>query len=90
MNLYVPGICWFFGIVFLVLSHSSRIIMKTNHIRKGWRKYQTGYFIREIRDVIELVDSIEVKKALQKKILYREISILLFVLSVATLIIQSF
>ena len=90
MSLTISGLCWVFGLIFLVLSNSSRIIMKTSHTRKGWRKYQTGYFIREIREVIELVDSIEVKEKLQKKILYRKISILLFVSAVVTLIIQSF
>ena len=71
---YSSFISWVFGIVFLMISNASLIISKVGYERSGWRKYRMGYSIREINEVIQIVDDVSIKSRLRRKIRLRRIA----------------
>ena len=67
-------ISWTAGMLLLMLSNTTAIISKTPYTRTGWKKYRKGYSIKEIREVIAMVDDDSLRKQLERKILWRRIA----------------
>ncbi len=84
--LNIAAINWILGMILYAFSNATIIISKTKYERKGWKKYRTGYTIKEIREVIAFVDQDLIKKKLKNKIIFRKIAIVLF-LSTPVLVI---
>lgn len=70
---------WTLGLVFMMFSNASGVIKKTSYKRSGWKKYKMGYSIKEIKEVINLAKTTEVKEKLKRKIFWRRLSILLLI-----------
>lgn len=65
---------WIAGMILILLSNASGIISQTKYARTGWKKYRMGYFITEIRELIEMIDDEVLKTKLRKKIIFRRIA----------------
>ena len=70
---------WIAAMVLMVASNTSTIISKTNYERKGWNKYRMGYTIKEMKEVIELVDDELIKKKVKRSIIFRRTAYWLFI-----------
>ena len=76
-------ISWTAGMLFLMLSNSTAIISKTPYTRTGWKKYRMGFTIREISEVIEMIDDDSLRRKLERKILWRRIGYGLMIIAPA-------